>query len=113
MSFIDKLGGLFSTEDEDDFEEEEAYAPAASRRETKRGLGQGEDEQPAMRREPMRRGEYGREAVRESLSVAAPRSESNVIAMPGKNMVERLTQKFKIVVVEPHSFDECRSSWTA
>ncbi|MCL2493599.1 MAG: cell division protein SepF [Clostridiales bacterium] len=99
MSIFDKFGQLFSTED-DDFEEEE-YGP--SPRETpRRGYGLTDDAMPVRK-------DYGREPVREPIGQSAPRTErvENVIAMPGRAVVERLTQKFKIVVVEPRSFDEC------
>jgi len=97
MSFLDKFGQLFSAEDDDDYEEE-AYGP--SPRETpRRGYGLTDDATPVRK-------DYGREAVREPIGQGSPRME-NVIAMPGRAVVERLTQKFKIVVVEPRSFDEC------
>ena len=99
MSILDKFGQLFSAED-DDFEEE-AYEPAP-RVAPRRGFGLADDATPVRK-------DYGRESVREPIGQSAPRMErgENVIAMPGRAVVERLTQKFKIVVVEPRSFDEC------
>jgi len=99
MSILDKFGQLFSPED-DEYEDDAYDAP---REKPRRGYGLTDDISPVRK-------DYGREAVREPIGgYSAPRAErvENVIAMPGRAVVERLTQKFKIVVVEPRSFDEC------
>jgi len=94
MSFLSKLGDLFDPEyPDDDYGED---APETSR-ETTRRYGLSDEEAP--RREPARR-EYSRESSEWG-------SRGNVIPMGKASSLDKLTQKFKIVVVEPHSFDEC------
>ncbi|MDR1816424.1 MAG: cell division protein SepF [Clostridiales Family XIII bacterium] len=103
-SIFEKLGDLFSTEDEDELEEQASFG-VSDRREQRRGYGLTEDVTP-VRQQPVRggTGTYGREAVREPLG--GLRADDNVIPMRGKNLVEKLTKGFKIVVSEPRSFDE-------
>jgi cell division inhibitor SepF len=103
MGWISKLKDLVQVEEEDYYEEEDEIIPekaaTGARESARRGYGLSESSDTILRREP----------VRESLRVE--RERENVIAMPKSTYananLEKLTQRFKIVVIEPKAFDEC------
>jgi len=112
MGLFDKISDLFTAEEDDGYE---AETSRSSRRNSDSSYGLKDDDSPI-------RNKYGREAVREPLTSSSVFSRSkeresspavdNVISLgnlaaPARTAVERLTQKFKIVVVEPRSFEEC------
>ena len=101
MGFMDKLRDLVRTEDDDFYDDD--YIDEPVRQEPARSIP-----------EPPRRS-YGlapntdsfpkREPLREPLS--ASRERDNLIPLPGRQTIEKLTSRFKIVVIEPKAFDEC------
>lgn len=100
MGIMEKLGVLFGPDvDEDWGDESGGYESERTAKETTGRYGLSSDVEP-IRRESARR-----ESVREPIDWG--RRKENVIAMPKASSLDKLTQKFKIVVVEPHSFDEC------
>ena len=95
MSIIDQFRKWFSATDE----EEVAPEPSAWEK-SRRGYGLSDDIVP------VRKGSNS-EAAREPIRQTAQRSgRENIIPTPDHEIVERLTQQFKIVVVEPGSYDE-------
>ena len=98
MSIFGKFIELVRAEDEyddfedDDFDEHEQDSYTSPVRKTY-GLPSGT--------EPLPR----RESIREPL--AAERARENVIPLRGKEVLDKITTKFKIVVIEPRVFDEC------
>ena len=98
MSFLRKLGDLFSTEDvyeddfDDDFIEPEAKPYSASSRKT---YGLSANTETLPKREPLRE------------PLARERERENVIQLRGSEAIKRITKEFKIVVIEPKAFDEC------
>ncbi|MCL2110718.1 MAG: cell division protein SepF [Clostridiales bacterium] len=107
MSLFKKLGELVRAEDEydefeeDDFDEEpESRRPyAAPERKPPYGLSESLEPFPARReREPL------------PPPLAHDRRErerENVVRFRGNETVRRLTEQFKIRVIEPKAFDEC------
>ena len=99
MGLFDKLRDLVRAEDEyddfedDDFDEEpELISRQAPVRKTY-GLSAGTE--PLPRREPLRE------------PLARERERENIIPLRGSEMIQKITSKFKIVVIEPRAFDEC------
>jgi len=96
MSLFEKIR-TFVTAEDDDFDEEDDF------------------DEPEPRRAPPKRTTYGlssstetlprREPIREPLS--RERERENVIPLRGAEAIQRITAKFKIVVIEPKAFDEC------
>jgi len=96
MSLFEKIR-TFVTAEDDDFDEEDDF------------------DEPEPRRAPPRRTTYGlssateplprREPIREPLS--RERERENVIPLRGAEAIQKITTKFKIVVIEPKAFDEC------
>jgi len=103
MSLFDKLRDLVSAEDidddyDDDFSEPEPRPYVAPVRKPY-GLPAGTE--PLPRREPLREPlARERERERERENVIPLRSNSN-------DAVQRITTKFKIVLIEPKAFDDC------
>ncbi|GHU66798.1 hypothetical protein AGMMS49983_17070 [Clostridia bacterium] len=108
MGLFDKIKDLVHAEDEDfddDFEDEpKRPEPSRSTPEPRRtyGLPVGTDSFP--RREPIRE---PLAASRESRDGRDSRDRDNLIPLPGRQAIEKLTSRFKIVVIEPRAFDEC------
>lgn len=104
MSLFDKLRDLVSAEDEyDDYEDDDFNdsEPKSYPQRKTYGLSAGTEPLPKREaiREPLareREREYGRDAGRE-----------NIIPLRGTAAIQKLTTKFKIVVIEPKAFDEC------
>ena len=90
MSFIGKLKDLVGIDDE--YEEEEEIEEQELERETRR----------STTREQVQPRKFG---LDEEI-VTLRKERENVIAMPN-NPVKELTTRFKIVVIDPKSFDEC------
>ena len=101
MGFIDKIKDLVRTEDDDfydddDFDDEPLRPePVRSAPEPRRTYGLAPNTDSFPKREPLR----------EPLS--ASRDRDNLIPLPGRQAIEKLTSRFKIVVIEPKAFDEC------
>jgi len=99
MSLFDKLKDLVRTDDEyddldDDYDDEpepSRYVPPVR----KYGLSANTEALP--RREPLR----------EPLARERERERENVIPLRGNDAIQKITAKFKIVVIEPKAFDEC------
>jgi len=100
MSLFEKLKDLVRAEDEfdydddddDDFDEPETrkYQPPP-----RKSYGLNSNTEPMPRREPLRE------------PLARERERENVIPLRGNEAIQRLTSRFKIVVIEPKGFDEC------
>jgi cell division inhibitor SepF len=103
MGLFDKFKDLVHTDDEDfyddDFEEEPARSePTRRTPEPRIGYGLAPNIDTFPRREPLR----------EPLSASREREgRDNLIPLPGRKTIEKLTARFKIVVIEPKAFDEC------
>jgi len=103
MSLFDKLRDLVSAEDiddgydDDDFSEPEPR-PYVSPVRKPYGLPAGTE--PLPRREPLRE-PLARERERERME------RENVIPLRSNEAIQKITAKFKIVVIEPRAFDEC------
>ena len=97
MGFLDKIKNFVTAEDEDVYEDEDDFDEPVTRytppKRTTYGLSSSTE--PLPRREPIRE-PLGRERERE-----------NVIPLRGAEAIERITAKFKIVVIDPKTFDEC------
>jgi len=101
MAFMEKLRALVGVEEDYEFEEgyEEEYATQREAETSSFGLGSSRSERgwepslrkPAQAEQPPR-----------------SRERDNVVPMPkGQETLKVLTQRFKIVVIEPKTFDEC------
>ena len=100
MGLFDKLKDLVSTEDDDfyddDYEEDRVKPePVRVAPEPRRTYGLAPNTDSFPKREPLR----------EPLS--SSRERDNLIPLPGRQTIERLTSRFKIVVIEPKTFDDC------
>ena len=100
MGLFDKLKDLVSTEDDDfyddDYEEDRVKPePVRAAPEPRRTYGLAPNTDSFPKREPLR----------EPLS--SSRERDNLIPLPGRQTIERLTSRFKIVVIEPKTFDDC------
>ena len=97
MSLFDKLKDLVSAEDEyDDYEDDEFDEPEPiSRVSARKNYGLSAGTEPLPRREPLRE------------PLARERERENVIPLRGSEAIQKITTKFKIVVIEPRAFDEC------
>jgi cell division inhibitor SepF len=97
MSLFERFGELFRAEDiDDEYDDEEFDDPdlkpyASSVRKT---YGLSASTEPLPKRD-----------IREPLS--RERERENVIPLRGDVALKRITEKFKIVVIEPKAFDEC------
>jgi cell division inhibitor SepF len=101
MSLFEKLRDLVRAEDEfddfDDFDEDDFDKPEPVTRQTpvRKTYGLSAGTEPLPRREPLRE-----PLVRE-------RERENVVPLRSSEMIQKITAKFKIVVIEPRAFDEC------
>jgi len=97
MSLLDKIKVFVNAEDDDDeYEEDDFDEPESRYTPPKRtAYGLSSSTEPLPRREP----------IREPLS--RERERENVIPLRGAEAIQRITAKFKIVVIEPQAFDEC------
>ena len=103
MGFLDKIKDLVRAEDDDfyddDYFEDEPVKskpePVRSAPEPRRTYGLAPNTDTLPKREPLR----------EPLS--SSRERDNLIPLPGRQTIERLTSRFKIVVIEPKAFDDC------
>ena len=97
MSLFGKISELFSPdEDDEDFYEEDDFDEPEARPYKAHGMG---DRGLPPGIEPLPR----REPIRPPLG----RERENVIPFRGSEAIRRITEKFKIVVIEPKAFDEC------
>ncbi|MDR1028583.1 MAG: cell division protein SepF [Clostridiales Family XIII bacterium] len=102
--FFTKIRTLVGMEDEDYMEdeaEEELVQEKENSRVSRLGL---EDERFAVSRERMR--DAGRSRMTSSFASGVSAERENVISMQDKTL-KAITSQFKIVVIEPRSFDEC------
>jgi cell division inhibitor SepF len=106
MGLFDKIKDLVHAEDEDFAEDDYEDAPrrtgsSGNTPEPRRTYGLAPNTESFPKREPLR----------EPLSASRDRdsrdSRDNLIPLPGRQAIERLTSRFKIVVTEPKTFDEC------
>jgi len=100
MSLFEKFRLLVSAEDEyDDYEEDEFEEPEPRSypAPVRKSYGLPPSTEPLAKREPLRE-PLGRERERE---------RENVIPLRGNDAIQKITAKFKIVVIEPTAFDEC------
>ncbi|MDR3363829.1 MAG: cell division protein SepF [Clostridiales Family XIII bacterium] len=101
VGFLDKIKDLFDTDDEEyGYEEEDNFdepepKPYGSQPRKTYGLAAGTEALPK------------REPLREPLARERERERENVIPLRGREALQRFTEKFKIVVIEPKAFDEC------
>ena len=104
MGLFDKIKDFVRAEDDfDDFDDEDSYdEPISSRsypQPSRKSYGLPATTEPLPKREPIR-APLSQERERE-------RERENVIPLRGREALDRLTKKFKIVVIEPTAFDEC------
>ncbi|MDR0874645.1 MAG: cell division protein SepF [Clostridiales Family XIII bacterium] len=105
MGLFDKIKDLVHAEDEDFYDNEDDEAEpkrsesSRSVAEPRRTYGLAPNTDSFPRREPLR----------EPLSASKDSSgvRDNLIPLPGRQTIEKLTSRFKIVVIEPKAFDEC------
>ncbi|MCL1896348.1 MAG: cell division protein SepF [Clostridiales bacterium] len=100
MTLFEKFAALVRAEDdfedyeEDEFDEPEPRSYVAPQRKAY-GLSAGTE--PLPRREPLR----------EPLARERERERENVIPLRSSEVIQKITAKFKILVIEPKAFDEC------
>jgi len=98
MGLFDKIRDFVTAEDEvsdDDWDEEvepeQRYTPPKR----SSGYGVSPGTEPLQRREPIR------------APLSQERSRENVIPLRSQEVIRRITAEFKIVVIDPNSFDDC------
>jgi cell division inhibitor SepF len=107
MGLFDKIKDLVHAEDED-FDDYDDYEEAPKRPESSRSV-------PEPRRTyglAPNTDSFPRQPLREPLSASRESRDGrdvrdNLIPLPGRQTIEKLTSRFKIVVIEPKAFDEC------
>ena len=102
MSLLDKFKDVFRAEDEyddyDDGYDEPELQPYSQN--VRKPYRTSSDSDPFARREPLRE-PLATERERENVI------RENVIPLRGREAIQKITTKFKIVVIEPKAFDEC------
>jgi cell division inhibitor SepF len=108
MGLFDKIKDLVHAEDEDYYDDDYEDVPKRSESgrstpaEPRRTYGLSPNTDPFPKREPLREPlSASRDRDRDS------RDRDNLIPLPGRQAIEKLTARFKIVVIEPKAFDEC------
>jgi cell division inhibitor SepF len=107
-AFLDKLKTLVGVEDE--YDEEDYYEEEAIEQPKRRASGYGLSEADAGRekiwdREPSARGVRSQQERQRQQPVHY--SNENIVPIRGNETLKALTQRFKIVVIDPRSFDDC------
>jgi FtsZ-interacting cell division protein YlmF len=109
-AFMEKLRTLVGIEDDyDEYEEyEEPVIEQPKRKESGYGLtGTDAGREKIWDREPSARGSRS-QRERENEQPVRYAHADNVVPMPrGNEALKALTQRFKIVVIDPRSFDDC------
>ena len=96
MSLLEKFKDVFRAEDEyEDYEDEYDEPALQPYSQQARKTYRPSDSESYSRREPLRE------------PLAMERDRENVIPLRGREAIQRITAKFRIVVIEPKTFDEC------
>ena len=103
MSFMAKLKDLVGIDDDYDYEEERELDRQEYERE------QAIERRRVTAKEQVQPRNYGLsdDVVTVRRDRTRERERENVIAMPSSNSLKELTTRFKLVVIEPQSFNEC------
>lgn len=100
MGLFDRFKDLVHAEEEDYYEDEDDFEEIEPKRsQGMKSYGLAASTEPLPKREPLRE-LLSHERERE-------RERENVIPLPSREAIGRITSKFKIVVIEPKAFDEC------